>query len=186
MVYCGYSARASVLAADLNGLEWVDDVSAVVEPLMSGLALLERPFIPHVLSPNHPDTAACDAVSGIRCGWCAASGGARRRGPAHRWREDRAHTGVEPPACGPVGDHLRRRAPLPGAPESATGGVRDRFRPWGVVCPDTMPDRCLACLAGAQTFDAKRLEEPGRAGSPLNGSMSGLRCPAGSGRWRRR
>jgi hypothetical protein len=51
MVYGGFSAGACVLAPDLNGLEQVDDVTAVVEPLMSGLALLDRPFVPHVRSP---------------------------------------------------------------------------------------------------------------------------------------
>ena len=63
LVYGGYSAGACVLAPDLFGLQEVDDVTAVVEPLMSGLALLDRPFVPHVRSPSHPETAACDAVS---------------------------------------------------------------------------------------------------------------------------
>jgi dipeptidase E len=52
-----------VLAPDRNGLEQVDDVTAVVELPMSGLALVDRPFVPHVRSPNHPETAACDTVS---------------------------------------------------------------------------------------------------------------------------
>jgi len=63
MVYGGYSAGACVLAPDLNGLEQVDDVSAVVEPIMSGLGVLDRPFVPHVRSPSHPESAACDTVS---------------------------------------------------------------------------------------------------------------------------
>ena len=63
MVYGGYSAGGCVLAPSLSGLELVDDVTAVAEPLMSGLALLDRPFVPHVCSPNHPETTACGTVS---------------------------------------------------------------------------------------------------------------------------
>lgn len=63
VVYGGYSAGACVLAPDLDGLRLVDDPAAVAEPLMTGLGLLDRPFVPHVRSPGHPETAACDAVS---------------------------------------------------------------------------------------------------------------------------
>ncbi|MEU4476058.1 Type 1 glutamine amidotransferase-like domain-containing protein [Micromonospora sp. NPDC023888] len=63
VVYGGYSAGACVLAPDLNGLELVDNPAAVAEPIMTGLNLLDRPFVPHVRSPGHPETAACDAVS---------------------------------------------------------------------------------------------------------------------------
>jgi dipeptidase E len=59
MVYGGHSADGCVLAPDLSGLEQVDDVTAVAEPLMSGLALLDRRFVPHVCCPNHPETATC-------------------------------------------------------------------------------------------------------------------------------
>ena len=52
-----------MLAPDRNGLEQVDDVTAVVELLMVGLALLDGPFVPHLRSPNHPETAACDTVT---------------------------------------------------------------------------------------------------------------------------
>jgi dipeptidase E len=62
-VYGAYSAGACVLAPDLNGLELVDDPTAAGEPIMSGLGLLDRPFVPHVRSPGHPETAACDALS---------------------------------------------------------------------------------------------------------------------------
>ncbi|MEV0715123.1 Type 1 glutamine amidotransferase-like domain-containing protein [Asanoa sp. NPDC050611] len=63
VVYGGYSAGACVLAPDLTGLELVDDPHAVERPLMTGLGLLDRPFVPHVRSPGHPETAACDAAS---------------------------------------------------------------------------------------------------------------------------
>ena len=63
IVYAGYSAGACVLAPDLTGLERVDNVNAVANPLTSGLALLDRPIVPHVRSPGHPETAACDAVA---------------------------------------------------------------------------------------------------------------------------
>jgi dipeptidase E len=63
VVYGACSAGACVLAPDLNGLELVDDPAAVAEPIMTGLGLLDRPFVPHVRSPGHPETGACDAVS---------------------------------------------------------------------------------------------------------------------------
>lgn len=63
VVYGGYSAGACVLADDLTGLKLVDDPHVATDPLMTGLGLLDRPFVPHVRSPGHPETAACDAVS---------------------------------------------------------------------------------------------------------------------------
>ncbi|WP_406039316.1 peptidase E [Micromonospora sp. NBC_00898] len=63
VVYGGYSAGACVLADDLTGLKLVDDPHVVADPLMTGLGLLDRPFVPHVRSPGHPEAAACDAVS---------------------------------------------------------------------------------------------------------------------------
>ena len=63
IVYAGYSAGACVLAPDLSGLERVDNVKAVANPLTTGLALLDRPIVPHVGSPGHPETADCDAVA---------------------------------------------------------------------------------------------------------------------------
>ncbi|MGN9909005.1 Type 1 glutamine amidotransferase-like domain-containing protein [Phytohabitans sp. LJ34] len=68
VVYGGYSAGACVLAPDLDGLRLVDDPAAVAEPIMTGLGLLDRPFVPHVRSPGHPETAACDAVSASYAG----------------------------------------------------------------------------------------------------------------------
>jgi dipeptidase E len=63
IVYAGYSAGACVLAPDLVGLERVDDIKVVANPLTTGLALLDRPFVPHVRSPGHPETATCDALA---------------------------------------------------------------------------------------------------------------------------
>jgi dipeptidase E len=63
IVYAGYSAGACVLAPDLTGLERVDNINEVANPLTTGLALLDRPFVPHVRSPGHPETADCDAVA---------------------------------------------------------------------------------------------------------------------------
>jgi dipeptidase E len=63
IVYAGYSAGACVLAPDLSGLERVDDVKAVANPLTTGLSVLDRPIVPHVRSPGHPETADCDAVA---------------------------------------------------------------------------------------------------------------------------
>jgi dipeptidase E len=63
LVYGGYSAGACVLTPDLTDLQHVDDVSAVSTPITTGLGLLDRPFVPHVASPGHPETTACDEVS---------------------------------------------------------------------------------------------------------------------------
>ncbi|MBQ0905444.1 Type 1 glutamine amidotransferase-like domain-containing protein [Micromonospora sp. U21] len=63
LVYGGYSAGACVLADDLSGLARVDDPAAVADPLTTGLGLLDRPFVPHVRSPGHPETSQCNAVS---------------------------------------------------------------------------------------------------------------------------
>lgn len=63
VVYAGYSARACVLAPCLDGLEQVDDVTVVDDPIYRGLAVLDRPLVPHVQSSGHPESAACDAVS---------------------------------------------------------------------------------------------------------------------------
>lgn len=63
VVYGGYSAGACVLAPDLTGLERVDDVAAVPGPVMTGLGVLDRPFVPHVGSPDHPEAIACDALA---------------------------------------------------------------------------------------------------------------------------
>lgn len=59
-VYGGYSAGCCLLAPDLAGLQRVDDIRAVSKPITAGLGVLDRPFVPHVDSPRHPETAACD------------------------------------------------------------------------------------------------------------------------------
>ncbi len=63
MVYGGYSAGACALAHDLSALKHLYDISRVSAPITTGLGLLDRPLIPHVNSPSHPETAACDEVS---------------------------------------------------------------------------------------------------------------------------
>lgn len=62
-VYGGYSAGVCVLAQDLRGLERVDDVTAVPNPIYDGLGILDRPVVPHVDSPGHPETNDCGALS---------------------------------------------------------------------------------------------------------------------------
>jgi dipeptidase E len=62
-VYGGYSAGGCVLAPDLSALAAVDDVTQVDAPITVGLGLLDRPFVPHVDSPGHPETLACDEVA---------------------------------------------------------------------------------------------------------------------------
>lgn len=63
ITYGGYSAGACVLAPDLSGLERVDDITAVADPVMTGLGVLDRPFVPHVRSPGHFEADACDALA---------------------------------------------------------------------------------------------------------------------------
>jgi dipeptidase E len=63
VVYAGYSAGACVLAPDLNGLEKVDDDTVVEQPVRGGLAILDRPVVPHIDSPGHPETHMCDRLS---------------------------------------------------------------------------------------------------------------------------
>lgn len=63
IVYAGYSAGACVLAPSLDGLEVVDDITAVADPIRRGMAVLDRPVVPHIDSPGHPETRDCDSVS---------------------------------------------------------------------------------------------------------------------------
>lgn len=63
VVYAGYSAGACVLAPDLNGLERVDDDSLVGQPMRTGLGILDRPVVPHLDSPGHPETHPCGELS---------------------------------------------------------------------------------------------------------------------------
>lgn len=62
-VYGGYSAGGCVLAPELSALAAVDDVTAVQAPITVGLGLLDRPFVPHVDSPGHPESPACDEIA---------------------------------------------------------------------------------------------------------------------------
>ncbi len=66
-VYAGYSAGPCVLAPSLRGLELVDDADAVTrvygeQPIWDGLGVLDFAFVPHVASPDHPESEAMDAV----------------------------------------------------------------------------------------------------------------------------
>jgi dipeptidase E len=63
IVYGGYSAGPCVLGSDLTALADVDDITAVDDPITDGLGVLDRPFVPHVQSPAHPESAACDAIA---------------------------------------------------------------------------------------------------------------------------
>ena len=68
IVYGGYSAGSCVLAPTLEGLEHVDDPAWVkslygVEPSWQGLAVLDFCVVPHVDSPEHPESEACERVA---------------------------------------------------------------------------------------------------------------------------
>lgn len=102
VVYAGYSAGACVLAPDLHGLERVDDITAVVNPIYDGLAILDRPVVPHVDSPGHPETHGCDAISAdfTRAGrphWALRDGEVLliRNNTVELW--DRAQAGLDVP-----------------------------------------------------------------------------------------
>ncbi len=61
LVYAGYSAGPCVLAPSLRGLEGCDDIGIVgrlhgTPPIWTGLGILDRPFVPHLDSPGHPET----------------------------------------------------------------------------------------------------------------------------------
>ena len=68
LVYAGYSAGPCVLSPSLRGLEAVDDADAVrrsygAEPVWEGLAVLDKAFVPHYRSPDHPETTAVGLVA---------------------------------------------------------------------------------------------------------------------------
>lgn len=63
VVYGGYSAGPCVLGPDLLPFARVDDINAVDDPITDGLGVLDRPLVPHVQSPEHPESAACDAIA---------------------------------------------------------------------------------------------------------------------------
>ena len=62
-VYAGYSAGPCVLGPTLRGFELVDDVGAVAEPVWDGLGVLDFVFVPHVDSPDHPESEACGRLA---------------------------------------------------------------------------------------------------------------------------
>lgn len=74
LVYGGYSAGPCALGPSLRGLEEVDDPTAVTvaygdgaEVVWDGIGVLDRAFVPHVASPEHPESAACDRLAaGLR------------------------------------------------------------------------------------------------------------------------
>ncbi len=70
LVYGGYSAGPCVLAPTLRGLEHVDDPADVAaaygdgaQVVWDGLGVLDRAFVPHVDSPDHPESAFCDQIA---------------------------------------------------------------------------------------------------------------------------
>jgi dipeptidase E len=62
-LYGGYSAGACVLAPSLAGLEMIDDIGAVAEPIITAPGVLDRPVVPGVRSPDHPQPARCDVLN---------------------------------------------------------------------------------------------------------------------------
>ncbi|HYY32323.1 MAG TPA: Type 1 glutamine amidotransferase-like domain-containing protein [Gaiellaceae bacterium] len=68
LVYAGYSAGPCVLGPSLRGLELVDEPEAVdatygAEPVWDGLGLLDFAIVPHVDSPDHPETERCNRLA---------------------------------------------------------------------------------------------------------------------------
>ena len=67
LLYAGYSAGACVLSPDLRGLETADDPAEVppacgIEPIWTGLGVIDRPIVPHLGSPTDPEGAG-DALA---------------------------------------------------------------------------------------------------------------------------
>ncbi|HEY0239645.1 MAG TPA: Type 1 glutamine amidotransferase-like domain-containing protein [Friedmanniella sp.] len=66
-VYAGFSAGPCVLAPSLAGLELCDPPQACRatygDVRFDGLAVLDRPFVPHLRSPRHPETALLARVA---------------------------------------------------------------------------------------------------------------------------
>lgn len=66
LVYAAYSAGACVLAPSLRGLEECDDPQVVpggAPPIWDGLGVLDRAFVPHVDSPDHPESEVLTALA---------------------------------------------------------------------------------------------------------------------------
>ena len=66
-VYAGFSAGPCVLAPSLEGLEHCDPVeqclAAYGEVRHDGLGVLDRPVVPHLDSPGHPETGLLGEVA---------------------------------------------------------------------------------------------------------------------------
>lgn len=66
-VYAGFSAGPCVLAPSLHGLELCDPVADCVAVhgavRFDGLGVLDRPVVPHLRSPGHPETALLAEVA---------------------------------------------------------------------------------------------------------------------------
>ena len=67
LVYGGYSVGPCVLGPTIRGFETVDDADAVrsvygAEPVWDGLGVLESVIVPHVHSPEHPESERCALV----------------------------------------------------------------------------------------------------------------------------
>ncbi|QCR53604.1 peptidase [Brachybacterium sp. SGAir0954] len=66
-VHAGFSAGACVLAPSLAGLEHCDGVDEALrlhgEVRWDGLGVLDRPVVPHLDSPGHPETALLGEVA---------------------------------------------------------------------------------------------------------------------------
>jgi dipeptidase E len=66
-VYAGFSAGSCVLAPSLNGLELCDSPehcrATYGEARFDGLDVLDRPVVPHLNSPGHPETALLSRVA---------------------------------------------------------------------------------------------------------------------------
>lgn len=67
LVYGGFSAGGCVLAPSLSGLEECDsteDAQALYGTIeFAGLGILDRPFVPHLHSPDHPESGALTRVA---------------------------------------------------------------------------------------------------------------------------
>lgn len=66
-VYAGFSAGPCVLAPSLSGLELCDPPDACRDTYgdarYDGLGVLDRPVVPHLDSPQHPETALLSQVA---------------------------------------------------------------------------------------------------------------------------
>ncbi|MET4093269.1 Type 1 glutamine amidotransferase-like domain-containing protein [Arthrobacter sp. UYCu712] len=67
LVYAGFSAGACVLAPSLLGLEECDPTADALfmygTVVFDGLSILDRPFVPHLGSPEHPESEALTRVA---------------------------------------------------------------------------------------------------------------------------